>query len=84
MKVVEDDASLIDLHPGFDEHYQDHKFFHHINEAIALQPNALDQSGHFSNVNALEHGHLTFFPVHQNFRWTYFLEAWLLCLASSF
>jgi hypothetical protein len=42
MKVVEEDAGPIDLHFDFDEHYQDHEFFHHVNEAIALQPNALD------------------------------------------
>jgi hypothetical protein len=67
MKVVQDDANPLDLHPNFDERYQDHEFFCHLNQAIALQPNALDQSEHFSNVHALEHGHFPNFPIHQNF-----------------
>jgi hypothetical protein len=64
MKVVEDDASLVDLHLGFDKRYHDHEFFYHVSEATSLQPNALDQSGHSSNVHAVEHGHFPSFPIH--------------------
>jgi hypothetical protein len=53
MKVVEDDGSPIDLHLGFDEHYHGHEFFCHVSEVTSLQPYALDQSRHSSNVHAL-------------------------------
>jgi hypothetical protein len=64
MKVVEDDANPVDLHLGFDERYHNHEFFCHVNEATSFQLDALDQSRHFSNIHALEHGH---FPIHQKF-----------------
>jgi hypothetical protein len=68
MKVVEHDANLVDLHPGFGKHYQDHELFRHVNEASPLQLDALDQSGHSNNVHAFEHGHFA------SFRWNYFQE----------
>jgi hypothetical protein len=63
MKVVEHDTSLINLHFGFSEHYQDHELFCHIREVTPLQPNALEQSGHPSSIHAFEHGHFPFFLV---------------------
>jgi hypothetical protein len=77
-------TSIVDLHPNFDERYQDHEFFRHVNEAVALQPNALYQIGHSNNVHALEHGHFPFFPIHQNYRWNYFWKFGSFYLASSF
>jgi hypothetical protein len=64
VKVVEHNASSIDLHFGFSEHYQDHELLCHVHEAISFQPNALDQSGHLSSVHAFEHKHFPSFPVH--------------------
>jgi hypothetical protein len=42
MKVIEDDTSLVDLHPDFDECYHDHEYFCHLSEVTSFQPNALD------------------------------------------
>jgi hypothetical protein len=42
MIFVEHDARPIDLHPSFDERYQDREFFHHVSEVTPLQLDALE------------------------------------------
>ncbi len=59
-------------------------FFRHVNEATPFQPNALNESGHFSNIHAHKHGHFPSFPTPKALGGAIFWKFGSFCFANNF